>query len=195
MMCGRYFFDPQDWEEARGELCRKYGEKAAWMALGEVFPGQWVVVKANNRKQQPGWFLMQWGLMGFRGKQRLINARIETANQKATFKEAMAHRRCLIPMQGYYEWEQRAESRQKHMIVPVNETKIYLAGLYRHEEKAPALVVLTREAAADIRHIHPRMPVIIAEKDAAQWLAPGPVCLDWLEQAAVQQMRCTPVLP
>ena len=194
-MCGRYFFNPEGWNEMLGELQRKYGEQAQQMAQGEIFPSQWVAVKANDRRQRPGWFLMQWGFKGFKGSQRLINARVETAAQKPTFGEAMACRRCLIPAQGYYEWEQHQLGKQKYALEPVNEEFAYLAGLYRHEENGPALVILTREAAPGIRHIHHRMPVILREKDAAQWLAPGYISPEWLEWVAVKEITCQPMPP
>lgn len=190
-MCGRYFFEPS--AEIMSELQKRYGHRAIQMARGEVSPGQQAVVKANDKKLRPGWFLMKWGFHADRSSRLLINARMETAFEKPAFREGMRYRRCLIPARGYYEWAKEQAGKQKYALEAAMEELTYLAGLYRHEAEGPALVILTRPALPGIGHIHPRMPLILREKDADAWIGAGEISRAWMETAAVKELRYRPV--
>lgn len=113
-------------------------------------------------------FAMEWG---FRLNGRwIINARIETAKEKPMFRESMESRRCLLPMNGYFEWEKRDGQRVKYYIAPEHGGLCCLAGLYRFEGDKPVFTVLTADAAENIAFIHPRMPVILPYGDREAWL-------------------------
>ena len=190
-MCGRYFFDPsrEEWPALEEALKKRYGERSTAMARGEITPGRQVAVKANDKQLRPGWFLMKWGFQTAQGSRLLINARAETAVEKLTFSESMLYRRCLIPARGYYEWADTQMGRQKYMLWPAEKENNYLAGLYRHEQTGPALVVLTRPAAPSLSAIHERMPLILSEGHADTWLLPGAVSYEWMENAAVKELH------
>lgn len=195
-MCGRYFFDPsaEVWQSMKTELKKRYGHRAEQMARGEIFPGQLAVVRANTRQLRPGWFLMRWGFHTGQNSRLIINARMETAEEKITFAESVRCRRCLIPAQRYFEWTSGKGEKQKYALEPVTEELTYLAGLYRHEKEGPAVVVLTRPAAPSVSGIHHRMPLILKGTEAEKWLAPGEISREWMEKAAVEEMCCQPVL-
>ena len=115
---------------------------------------------------------MEWGYRLEDGR-RLINARLETATQKPTFRDGMQSRRCLMPMSAYYEWEKRGSERVKYRIAPKAEGLRCLAGIYRLEETGPVCTVLTMEAAQELRFIHDRMPVLVPYVAGEAWLLRG----------------------
>ena len=193
-MCGRYFIGPAGetgWlQEMLAHIERRYhGSNALTdMRLGEIYPSQVVPIIA-----QDGPRLMKWGYTGY--KNRVINARSETAFEKPMFRHSMRSRRCLIPASGYYEWQRTssgAKTKQKYAFYRPGQP-IYMAGVWREEkaEALPVFVILTREAAPDIAAIHDRMPVILPDSAISDWLSgPNPGTL--LTQA-LRDLTCYPV--
>lgn len=176
-MCGRYYIASEDQnEEIRQlieELNRKELEnnKAPSFRTGEVFPGDQALVVANNRRLETRPFVMKWGFSG-RDKSLLINARSETAHEKAMFKELISMRRVLIPASYYFEWEKQGKTKTKYAIT-TDAGCIFMAGLYRPniDRSGHEFVILTRDAAPDIRFIHERMPVALSREAARAWLS------------------------
>lgn len=136
--------------------------------------------------------LLYWGLVPFWARDksigsRLINARSETAAEKPAFRAAMRRRRCVVPVDGFYEWlRPPAEPGQKgrprrvpHYFRPADGAVLGIAGLFEAwTDKATGEVVesctlLTTEANAAVRPIHHRMPVLLARADVAAWLDPA----------------------
>ena len=154
---------------------------------GDVFPGDIAAVVASNRLMQPQPFAMEWGYRLSDGK-RIINARSETAAQKAMFADGIRQRRCLIPAQHYYEWEKADGRKVKYAIEPKDSDGFFLAGIYRLEAGKPVFTVLTRSAAEDIAFMHERMPVILPVEAATDWLNPKYHGDDILK-AAMTQMK------
>lgn len=175
-MCGRYFIEAEGNAEvlaqALAEARRKLGAEdgAPDLKTGEIRPSDLVPVIANNRRLEPTAFAMKWGYQKPEGKGLIINARSETAADKAMFRDSMRNRRCLIPASHYFEWEHRGKEKRKYAIGPQGEEALYMAGIYRLEGNGPAFVILTREAAPDIAFLHDRMPVILPEGAAKAWL-------------------------
>ena len=111
-------------------------------------------------------------------RQPLINARLETVSEKNSFKYAFKKRRCLVLADGFYEWKQQNGIKKPYRISNREEKPFAFAGLWsvgskynRGGVKCDSYVILTREASPSISHIHPRMPVILEEKDYQRWLA------------------------
>ena len=170
-MCGRYIID---FEEKAPEmkkiietLTRKVGfEKIIDIKTsGEVTPACIVPVLAHNKI-----IPMQWGFIQNDGKM-LINARSETAGIKYLFKKSFNEMRCLIPASGYYEWH-AGDTRKYRYAFRSDDEVMYMAAIYRYElnTKYPRFVILTRNAAPDIVHIHDRMPVILSGTHRREWL-------------------------
>ena len=175
-MCGRYYIDVENasgWlPKSIAEIERRpgSGEALAKMRLGEIYPSDVVPVLAQGGAQ-----LMKWGYSGY--KNRVINARSETAFEKAMFRSSLLGRRCLIPASGYYEWRRTAsgsKTKQKFALYRPGQPT-YMAGLWREErnEELPVFVILTREAAPEIADIHDRMPVILPDAALDGWIADG----------------------
>lgn len=177
-MCGRYYIEPDDQPSYLNLLLNQIEQRyrgteaLAAMRLGEIFPSNTVPVIAREGAQ-----IMKWGYTGY--KNRVINARSETALEKPMFRSAMLSRRCLIPASGYYEWrrtESGAKSKEKFAFYRPDRP-LYMAGLWREEkdEALPLFVILTREAGQEIAGIHDRMPVILPETQIVAWLmSPDP---------------------
>lgn len=186
-MCGRYYIQADEGmgDELRAilaEVERRQGnsEAHAAMRIGEIFPSNIVPVIGAE-----GASLMKWGYSGY--KNRVINARSETAFEKPMFRRSMMERRCLIPASGYFEWRRTpsgGKSKQKYALYRPGRP-IYMAGLWRMEqgEALPVFVILTREAGPGIAEIHDRMPVILPEDAREAWIAPQADAGRLMEQA------------
>jgi len=111
---------------------------------------------------------------------RLINARSETAAEKPSFRNALRHRRCLIPADGFYEWQAAGQGQRKQpFVIRMKDHKPFaLAGLWETWTSADGGVIesctiLTTDANDCLRPIHDRMPVIMAPEDCNRWLDPA----------------------
>jgi putative SOS response-associated peptidase YedK len=136
---------------------------------------------------------LRWGLVPFWAKDpkignRMINARMETVDEKPAFRQAFAKRRCLLPADGYYEWyptEQKGKNgkplKQPFYIHPADGSVMAMAGLYEiwkdptRDEDDPrrflwTCTVLTTTAEDVAGQIHDRMPLLVEPERRAAWL-------------------------
>ena len=133
-MCGR-FTQRLSWAELH-ELMDLIGAPLNLQPRYNVAPSQNVAVvraTANGRRLS----LMRWGLIPSWAKDpaighKLINARAETAAEKPSFRTAFRHRRCLIPADGFYEWQRRGGTRQPWLFRLSNGAPFAFAGLWEH---------------------------------------------------------------
>lgn len=141
--------------------------------------------------------MMRWGLVPHWAKDpaigsRMINARADSAASKPAFRDAVARRRCLLPADGWYEWQAASGSRkQPFFIFPSDGSGLAMAGLWStwrpqatagpsaasppESEPVPMLVtcaVVTTEAVGPLAEIHHRMPLILPPSAWASWLDP-----------------------
>lgn len=131
---------------------------------------------------------MRWGLVPSWADDpsignRLINARSETAAEKPAFRNAFRSRRCIVPMDGFFEWTKESPSdgggtpvKVPHWIHLPDRRPFAVAGLWerwREGEGADPLVtfaLLTTDAVPSVRPLHHRMPLILGEAGIARWL-------------------------
>lgn len=123
-----------------------------------------------------------WGIISRIGKETsepplLINARIETIAEKPSFRDSYKFRRCLIPADGFYEWEKTGSKKQPWFFKSHSELPFAFAGIWEKRKKIdepyrPAFAIITREAAGPVSGIHNRMPVILDRKYYGDWLNP-----------------------
>jgi len=124
--------------------------------------------------------LMRWGLLPAWVKDPrqfalLINARAETMADKPAFKNAFKRRRCLIPADGYYEWQAADGRKRPFFIFRRDHHPFGLAGLAEtwtgpNGEELDTVAIVTTAASADLAELHHRVPVTIAPGDFARWL-------------------------
>ncbi len=127
--------------------------------------------------------LMRWGLLPAWVKDPrkftlLINARAETVLEKPAFKNAVKRRRCLIPADGYYEWQASEARKRPHFVRRRDGGPIGLAGLAEtwigpNGEELDTVAIVTAPASRDLSVLHHRVPVTIAANDFERWLDCG----------------------
>ena len=108
---------------------------------------------------------------------RMINARSETVTEKPAFRSAFKYRRCLIPCDGFFEWERVGRKKQPFYFQLAGEELFVMAGLWEHWQDAngnelESCTVLTTSANSLLADIHDRMPVILTPADYEHWLGP-----------------------
>ena len=144
---------------------------------GDVKPADIAPVIATDRKGSMSAFPMVFGFPVKTGS-LVLNARTETAGEKPMFREAWNRRRCIIPASWYYEWEHmvrqdgKKETGAKYMFQPEGSPAVWMCGLYRIDDGIPYFVILTRDAADDIKGIHDRMPLIMPFSAVRSWIDP-----------------------
>jgi putative SOS response-associated peptidase YedK len=111
---------------------------------------------------------------------RTINAKAETITTAPAFREAIKHRRCLVPADAFYEWQKLdAKTKQPFAIALKSKEPYAFAGLWEKwkDRKADAdlltFTVITTDPNEVVEPMHERMPVIIPAKDYDRWLQPG----------------------
>ncbi len=141
-------------------------------------------VAQHDGRRQLGTF--RWGLIPYWAKDRKmaarhINARVETAATKPAFRDAFARRRCLIPADGFYEWEELPGRSKKlpHYIYRADRAPIAFAGLWgawrdpETKERVTTCTILTGRPGPVVAPIHDRMPVMLPPELWDRWLDPG----------------------
>lgn len=167
-----------------------------------------VVLRADTSIGQRTASTMRWGLIpswskeGTKGRP-MINARAETVAEKPAFRTAFRCRRCLIPADGFYEWQQPASGRgkkQPYYIHRRDDRPFAFAGLWESWRSGPVIMdadrglspglalkgkrkqspltiesctIVTTAATGAMRELHDRMPVILAPGDYSPWLDPS----------------------
>ena len=131
--------------------------------------------------------VLRWGLVpswakDAKGAARLINARQETVTSKPAFRAAYARRRCLLPADGYYEWQVEGKRKQPWFLTSRDGSPLAMAGLYEvwspgadadSAERLWTCTVLTTAAADDTGAIHDRTPLLVPRTDWSRWLDPA----------------------
>jgi putative SOS response-associated peptidase YedK len=170
-----------------------------------IAPTQSVIVVGNDGKRYMK--QMRWGLIPSWAKDesignRMINARAETLAEKPAFRAALKKRRCLIPADGFYEWQKLGRVKQPVRIVLKSKQPFGFAGLWeqwisRAGERILSCTIVTTAANELLKPVHDRMPVILTREAETVWLDPsvqGPEnLLPLLKQYPADEMEFYPV--
>ncbi len=179
-MCGRYALTTPPQVLA---ALFKLGDKYLPAMRYNIAPTQTVPIVVQRADGSREMMQMRWGLIPSWAKDatignRMINARSESAAEKPAFRSAMRSRRCLVPVSGFYEWQQRDGRKQPYYIRRADGQPMALAGLWESwvdkssGEEVNTFTILTTSANEQIASLHDRMPVIIDPKDFDHWLDP-----------------------
>ncbi|MFV1807386.1 SOS response-associated peptidase [Phaeobacter sp. Ax4a-4a] len=120
------------------------------------------------------WFVPSWHRGDVKDwKRTTFNAKIETAADLPSFRNAWKSQRCIIPAAGYYEWTGPKGNKQPWWITTdSNAPALFFAGLYsRLSDDLHTCTILTRSALPQISEIHARSPVILADGQIIPWLS------------------------
>ena len=190
-MCGR-FTNRFSWKELHERL-DLIGAPLNLRPRYNVAPSQDVAV-ARATPDGRTLAMLRWGLIPAWAKDsaighKLINARSETAAEKPSFRSAFRHRRCLIPADGFYEWQRRGGTRQPWLFGLRNGELLVFAGLWERwtvpegaaltgslAERGPGdavetCTILTTAANETVVPLHGRMPIILPRDAWDAWLS------------------------
>ena len=179
-MCGLYSF-----RRSADEVRRFFNLKTVVPLVPRpvVAPAQPIVIVRRDASERGREItLVRWGLVPSWAKEirpgkPLINARAETISEKPSFRSAFRRRRCLIPADGFYEWQGDIPGRKQPFLIHRPDGELFaFAGIWEHwmssdgsELESAAIITTTPNSV--LAPIHDRMPVIISECDFATWLA------------------------
>lgn len=176
-MCSRYSLTSPP-EAVRATF--GYRNEAEFPPRYNIAPTQPVAIVRTDYMKERELALVRWGLIPSWAKEpekfsTLINARSETAAEKASFRASLRHRRCIVPADGFYEWTGKPGHKQPHLIRQRSGEIMGLAGLWEHwlgadGSEVETMAILTVEANADMKRVHDRMPAILAPQDYEAWL-------------------------
>jgi len=180
-MCGRYTLHHQAEEVAERfgaapiiELAPPRFNIAPSQVVPVIIQGDW----QTDHREMVG---CKWGLVPFWAKDpaignKLINAKAETLAEKPSFKHALAKRRCLVPADGFYEWQKKGKAPSQPMYIRRRDGGLFaFAGLWE-EWKAPdgeklrTCTIITTEPNELISQFHHRMAVILRPEEEDAWL-------------------------
>jgi putative SOS response-associated peptidase YedK len=190
-MCGRYRLTAKE-----RYLRDHFGieDDLEWAPRYNIAPSQPVLsVRQSPTEPRRSFHLVRWGLIPFWAKDatmafKTINAISETAAEKPAFRDPIRKSRCLLPADGFYEWQgppaqqggskTKSSPKQPYNIGLADGSVFAFAGLWDRwrspsGEILETCTVLTTDANALVRDVHNRMPVILRPEDYELWLDPG----------------------
>ena len=145
-----------------------------------ISPGQQIAAVIRDDKTRLVNY--RWGLVPSRAKDpsvgnRMFNARAETVAEKPSFKNAFQNRRCLIPADGFYEWQKLGKVKKPFYFSIKSGQPFGFAGLYEtwmspEREPINTCTIITTQPNELVRPIHDRMPVIVPKDKEASWIDP-----------------------
>ena len=205
-MCGRYRLS------RRKQIIEEHFDSVSggenWSPRYNIAPTQPVpVIRQHPKEPNRVLSLMRWGLIPLwakdaSGSAGMINARSETAATKPAFRDPMKSRRCLIPADGFYEWQKTGEAKQPFCF-EVNDGELFaFAGVWDRwrgpsGQWITSCSILTTTPNAVTSAVHDRMPVILDPGNYDVWLDPGmnnvEAASEMLNPYNAQLMRSYPV--
>jgi putative SOS response-associated peptidase YedK len=176
-MCGRYSFIHSPKET---QLLFQFLEQPDFPPRRNVSPGEPIAI-VRMEQDERHFVLVRWGLIPswvkeFKSSKPLINARAETVLEKASFRNAMKRRRCLIPASGFYEWKGDVPGKKQAFTIHRPAHGLFaFAGLWEHwlgpdGSELETAAIITTDANRTVADIHSRMPVVIMPEDFDTWL-------------------------
>jgi len=182
-MCGRFAQNTKPQELAKQFQIQLRVGLEEFQPRYNVAPSSRVsCIRVPIHETKPVLEMLKWGLIPSWAKDpqigfKLANARAETLDTLPSFRPAFKARRCLVPIDGFYEWNQDTKPKQPSYFFMKNEEPFCLAGLWeswKHPDGGliDTFTLVTTEPNAVVKPVCDRMPVILDEKDFAFWLDP-----------------------
>jgi putative SOS response-associated peptidase YedK len=181
-------------------MCGRFTQQRPASELAEIFgaeplvddPGEHynvaptdeasVVVQRDDRRAVTAY---RWGLIPHWAKDakvgsRMFNARAETITTSPAFRDAFVRKRCLVPVDSFYEWKRDGKLRQAYRVVQRDGQPLALAGLWAGwrdpatETVRRTFTIITTTPNEALTDLHDRMPVVVSPDAWARWLDPAP---------------------
>ena len=167
------------------------------------------VVRYDTKAGERSLDMLRWGLVPFWAKDinvgfANINAKAEGIETKPAFREAFQRRRCLVPVDGFYEWKKTGTSKQPYAIALADQRLMALAGLWENwrspaGEWVRSFAIITTTPNELCAELHNRMPVVLKPETWTVWLGEESADASALNALLVpypsEEMRCWPVSP
>lgn len=174
-MCGRFAL-----HHSPSQIMQYFGIAGglAFQARYNIAPSQLIpaIYRPNTDLEM---MQLRWGLIPFWAKDasignRLINARVETIEEKPAFRQSFRTRRCIVPASGFYEWQDG--TRNPYYFQAKNaEEPLAIAGIWdtwqASDHSIRSVALLTTTAGETVRPVHSRMPLLLRQKDLQAWLS------------------------
>jgi putative SOS response-associated peptidase YedK len=180
-------------------MCGRFTQQRPTSELAEIFdaedrvdaPGERYNVAPTDeaavvvqRDDQRAVMAYRWGLIPHwadnrRVGSRMFNARAETLGRSPAFRYALDRRRCVVPVDSFYEWRREGKIRQPFRVARADGLPLALAGLWagwrdpETDEVVRSFSIITGEPTEAVRQLHDRMPVVLGEDEWPQWLDPA----------------------
>jgi putative SOS response-associated peptidase YedK len=206
-MCGRYGRFSRK-ERVEAILGRTIEGADELVPRYNVCPGlpDWVIRQpgpdSNLRFEQFHWGLLPSWTKNPKSSRRPINARAETVAERPMFRDLLRERRCVVPIDGYYEWRTTSSGKVPFWFHLKSGEPFFLAALWDcwHQGKADALasyILMTTQPNELAAKVHDRMPVMLHARDVPRWLDPTitepALVTDLLGPYPAQEMESRPV--
>jgi putative SOS response-associated peptidase YedK len=167
------------------------------------------VVRFDPKERQRSLDVMRWGLIPYWAKDikigfSTINARVEEIDTKPAFREAFRQRRCLVPLDNFYEWAKTPTGKQPYAIGLKGGGLMAMAGLWEtwrspQGERIRSFTIATTTPNELCAKLHNRMPVVLKPEAWPMWLGEEPADPPHLKALLVpypsEAMICWPVNP
>jgi putative SOS response-associated peptidase YedK len=167
------------------------------------------VVRHDPRARERSLDVMRWGLVPLWAKDLKvgfanINAKAEGIEGKPAFRKAYQRRRCLVPVDNFYEWKKTATGKQPYAIALADRGLMALAGLWENwrspaGEWVRSFAIITTTPNELCAELHDRMPVILARDNWPVWLGEDPADMAQLKALLApspsEELTCWPVSP
>jgi putative SOS response-associated peptidase YedK len=164
-----------------------------------------LVIRRNRRIGEVSLDPLRWGLIPHwctdpKGGRKPINAKSETIASLPTFRDAYAHRRCILPVDGFFEWKaiKGTKAKQPFAIAMRDGSPFGIAGIWENwkdpkGEWQRTFAIITVPSNELVAQIHNRMPAILSSEDYGQWLGDEPDPRELLQSYPAELMRMWPI--
>jgi putative SOS response-associated peptidase YedK len=165
-----------------------------------------LVVRRNHQTGDVSLDPLRWGLIPYwcsdpKGGRRPINAKCETVRDLPTFRDAYRRRRCIVPVDGFFEWKaiKGQKAKQPYAIAMKDGAPFGIAGIWENwkdptsGEWVRTFAIITTDANELVDDIHDRMPVVLSRYDYARWLGEEPDPRDLMRPFPAELMRMWPI--
>ncbi|WP_029324510.1 SOS response-associated peptidase [Butyrivibrio sp. AE3004] len=165
-MCGRYYYADKIARRVEEDLGIPL--ESFFSDKGDITPGMSATSIICGKANPHHYAISElfWGIYS-RDKKLIINARAESAAQKPMFSDSFRLRRCILPADGFYEWN---KEKTKFTFSRADGRPIYLAGVHDISMERDSFVILTTSANESMLPVHDRMPVMIDRKNVMDFL-------------------------
>ena len=163
-----------------------------------------LVIRQNHQTGERSLDLLKWGLIPYwiddpKGGRKPINAKAETVSRLPMFRDAYQRRRCIVPVDGFFEWQATKGGKQPYAIAMKDGSPFGIAGIWENW-KEPAtgewirtFAIITVPANPLVAKIHDRMPAILTPDSYDRWLGTEPDPKELMISFPAEPMRMWPI--